>query len=72
MLITPEWTVTAPSHRHDLEREADLIEEVGRVYGMDNIPPVLPKVSKPLEQGRTDSEYEFWARIKALGPRSGA
>ncbi|ABB39430.1 phenylalanyl-tRNA synthetase, beta subunit [Oleidesulfovibrio alaskensis G20] len=64
---TPEWTVTAPSHRHDLEREADLIEEVGRVYGMDNIPPVLPKVSKPLEQGRTDSEYEFWARIKAWG-----
>jgi len=28
----------APSHRHDLTIEADLIEEVGRMYGYDNIP----------------------------------
>ena len=30
-------TVTAPSFRPDLEREADLIEEVGRIYGFDRI-----------------------------------
>ena len=30
-------TVTAPSFRPDLEREADLIEEIGRIYGFDRI-----------------------------------
>lgn len=31
-------SVTAPSFRPDLEREADLIEEIGRIYGFDRIP----------------------------------
>jgi len=31
-------TVTAPSFRPDLEREVDLIEEVLRFHGMDNVP----------------------------------
>lgn len=30
--------VQAPSFRSDIEREADLIEEVGRIYGYDNLP----------------------------------
>ncbi|STZ76200.1 phenylalanine--tRNA ligase subunit beta [Bergeriella denitrificans] len=32
------FTVTAPSFRFDIEIEADLIEEIGRVYGYENIP----------------------------------
>lgn len=32
------WKCTPPSFRPDLEREADLIEEIIRVYGYDNIP----------------------------------
>jgi len=32
------WAVTAPSYRFDINIEADLIEEVGRLYGYDNIP----------------------------------
>jgi len=35
--------VQAPSHRGDLEREADLIEEVARLAGYDGIPVTLPK-----------------------------
>lgn len=31
-------TATAPSWRKDLTREADLVEEVGRIYGFDKIP----------------------------------
>ena len=31
-------TVQPPSFRPDLEREADIAEEVGRVYGYSNIP----------------------------------
>ena len=31
-------TVTAPSWRKDLTREIDLVEEVGRIYGFENVP----------------------------------
>ncbi len=34
--------VTAPSFRPDLEREVDLIEEVARLFGYDNIPVTMP------------------------------
>jgi phenylalanyl-tRNA synthetase beta chain len=36
------WTVTAPSDRFDIEIEEDLIEEVARIFGYDNIPAKLP------------------------------
>ncbi|MCP4273460.1 MAG: phenylalanine--tRNA ligase subunit beta [Gammaproteobacteria bacterium] len=32
------WMVTAPSHRFDIEIEADLIEEIARIYGYNSIP----------------------------------
>jgi len=37
-----EFVVSVPSFRVDLEREVDLIEEVARLYGYDNIKPHLP------------------------------
>ena len=37
-----EFTVTVPTFRPDLEREADLIEEILRLYGMDRVPSSLP------------------------------
>jgi len=61
------WSVSSPSHRLDLEREVDLYEEVGRVYGLDRIPAVLPKVAKSLEGGVADSEYGFIRSIKLWG-----
>lgn len=36
------FDVIAPSYRFDLEIEEDLIEEVARVVGYDNIPPIAP------------------------------
>lgn len=36
------WRVLAPSHRVDIELEADLIEEVARHYGYDRVPASLP------------------------------
>ncbi|MFC4161195.1 phenylalanine--tRNA ligase subunit beta [Chitinimonas lacunae] len=43
-------SVTPPSHRFDIEREEDLIEEVVRLYGYDNVPtrpPVAPQTMRP-------------------------
>ncbi|MEA1959699.1 MAG: phenylalanine--tRNA ligase subunit beta [Bacillota bacterium] len=37
-----QFTVIVPSYRPDIEFEADLIEEVARLYGYDNIPTSLP------------------------------
>lgn len=36
------WQVVAPSSRFDIVREEDLIEEVARIFGYDNIPTTTP------------------------------
>jgi len=36
------WIVSAPSHRFDIAIEADLIEEISRVYGYNNLPTRTP------------------------------
>lgn len=43
-----QWEITAPSHRFDIAVEADLIEEVCRIYGYNNIPFTKPNVQLPL------------------------
>ena len=35
---TPQWTVSIPSWRGDLDRPIDLVEEILRLYGTDRIP----------------------------------
>jgi phenylalanyl-tRNA synthetase beta chain len=37
-----EWDVLPPVFRLDVSIPADLVEEVGRVYGYDRVPPTLP------------------------------
>jgi phenylalanyl-tRNA synthetase beta chain len=43
------WRV--PSFRPDISREADLVEEVGRVRGYDSIPATLPHVRSSRDAG---------------------
>lgn len=60
------WQVTTPPWRLDLEREVDLSEELARVYGVDRIPAVLPRVAKSLEAGcGADAEFVFNRKVKA-------
>ena len=52
------WTFTPPSWRFDIAIEADLVEEVARIYGYNNLPstnpvasmeiPAKPEVERPL------------------------
>lgn len=40
------WAVTAPLRRHDIEGPADLVEEVVRIYGIDDVASVpLPRAA---------------------------
>jgi phenylalanyl-tRNA synthetase beta chain len=39
--------IEVPSYRPDVEREIDIIEEIGRIYGYDNIPTTLPSGEIP-------------------------
>ena len=42
------YQVVVPTFRSDVTREIDLIEEIARVYGYDNIPTTLPKGDIPV------------------------
>ncbi|WP_182870920.1 phenylalanine--tRNA ligase subunit beta [Stieleria mannarensis] len=48
----------APSWRHDLTREADLIEEVARIHGYDKIPEDSPIPVAPSSKRTFDSATE--------------
>ena len=56
--------VTVPTFRMDIEREVDLIEEVGRVHGYEQIPETLP--SGESMQGADSEQGTFEARITDL------
>lgn len=38
-----QWTVEVPSHRFDISLEVDLIEELARLYGYNNLPVRYPQ-----------------------------
>lgn len=64
-----EWQIVAPTHRFDIAIEADLIEEVCRIYGYNNIPVTKPTVRLPLAQVdlQRHSERQLRERLAGLG-----
>jgi phenylalanyl-tRNA synthetase beta chain len=44
------WSVVAPSYRFDMAIEADLLEEVARIYGYNRLPVRTPAVALPLKE----------------------
>ncbi len=58
------WKVTPPAHRADIKRQEDVVEEVSRVIGYDNLPASLPLVKAT--DIRTDERREFRRRVREL------
>ena len=61
------FIVTPPSYRFDIEMEEDLIEEIARIYGFDNI-PALPPIARAAMRAQpegTRSLHELRAAIAA-------
>jgi phenylalanyl-tRNA synthetase beta chain len=65
-----ELTVTLPFWRTDIELREDIVEEVGRLYGFDKLPLVLP--TRSLEPAQKDSLLELKQRIRSSLARLGA
>ena len=58
--------VTVPTRRIDISIKEDLIEEVGRIYGVDNIKGKLPTV--PMKKGNIDLTHrEIRNKMISLG-----
>jgi len=65
------WRATAPSHRHDISIEVDLIEELARLHGYDKLPARLPVAELTIEP-RPENRLELNAlkeRMVSLGYR---
>ena len=58
--------VTVPTRRTDISIRADLVEEVGRIYGVDNIQGKLPVV--PMKMGSIDrTERKIRTKLENMG-----
>ena len=63
-----EWHAISPSFRFDIKIEEDLIEEVARVYGYNNIPDIAPVASLNMPV-RAESDIERSALANLLTGR---
>lgn len=60
----PKVDFAIPSWRYDLSLEADLVEEIARIYGLDNIPDTMP--SAPSISNLDDSPFKAVRRVREL------
>lgn len=58
------WLVTPPSFRFDITIEADLVEEVGRIFGYDDLPTEAPNM--PLEVALPREAQVRMERVRAF------
>lgn len=65
-----ELKITPPFWRTDIEISEDIVEEIGRLYGFDHLPLVLPKRS--LIPTKPNELIEFKQTIREILSRAGA
>lgn len=71
LVVGSDWQVTVPSHRFDIAIEADLLEELARIYGYEQL-PVEPPVAKLVFSQRSEaviSRAAFCRHLVAKGYR---
>jgi phenylalanyl-tRNA synthetase beta chain len=66
------WSCTAPSHRPDLAREEDLIEEIVRHHGLEHLPAVAAGgaavgTDLPVTDPRTDLQTRLTEALRDVG-----
>ncbi|MGM0509062.1 MAG: phenylalanine--tRNA ligase subunit beta [Fusobacteriota bacterium] len=54
--------VIAPTYRLDIERKADIYEEITRMYGFENIEPIMPK--EDIKSGKISKDLYNTRRVK--------
>ena len=69
--VASDWQVTCPPRRHDIEGPADLVEEVVRIHGLDNVASVaLPRadgVARPTATPLQQTERKLRRAAAARG-----
>lgn len=69
--VASDWTVTVPSWRRDVDGPADLVEEVIRIEGIDNVPSVpldrIPGVALPTATAEQKLERKLRRGAAARG-----
>lgn len=63
------FTVKPPSFRHDLQREADVIEEIARIYGYHKIQTTIPKGN--ISAGDSNQKQKFILNMKDIIRKAG-
>ena len=64
-----KWRVEIPSHRFDIEKDVDLIEEIARLYGYSNIPDSYYHgrlYSEQEDEGFKDDQYSLDKKMRLL------
>ena len=61
-IVSDAFEVTPPTFRPDVSQEIDLVEEIARVYGFDNIPTTLPRGDIPIP--KTDPKENLREGVK--------
>jgi phenylalanyl-tRNA synthetase beta chain len=61
---TQKLVVVPPSFRIDVSRPQDLMEEIARLYGYDQIPTTFPLI--PAQKRKPSTQWDFRGRIKDL------
>ena len=59
-----DFTVTVPPRRWDISIEADILEEIARIYGYDKIPTTLPTV--PSTPGKLTERQQLIRQTRAI------
>ncbi len=63
----PTLRVVSPSWRRDIHIAEDIVEEVGRIYGYNNLPSTLPSGTPPARSEAPDFEFTIKTILTGWG-----